>query len=169
MKLRGTTPPQIELIKALGASGVVIPTTDLYMALDRRTVDGLITAPEYVLAAKLHEVVKHTAWEPVGVPVGAVVMNLDVWKKLPAEIQVIIEELNQEIRYKFMAMQRSSAEYREELTKRGIEVYDISPDEAALWRTTVNPLIKNWTDTMKEKGYPSEEIVNTIQKIRNQY
>ena len=68
-----------------------------------------------------------------------------------------------------MAMQRSSAEYREELTKRGIEVYDISPDEAALWRTTVNPLIKNWTDTMKEKGYPSEEIVNTIQKIRNQY
>ena len=75
MKLRGTTPPQIELIKALGASGVVIPTTDLYMALDRRTVDGLITAPEYVLAAKLHEVVKHTAWEPVGVPVGAVVMT----------------------------------------------------------------------------------------------
>ncbi len=169
LKLRGATPPQLQVIKALGASGVSIPTADLYMALDRRTVDGLITAPELVLSSKLYEILKYCAWESVGTPSGAVVMNLNVWNSLPPDIQVIIEELNQEIRYKFMDMQKSAEEYRKELTKHGVTIYELSLKEVDLWRTMAEPLIKDWIEARKAKGQPSQEIVDVIYKIVKHY
>jgi TRAP-type C4-dicarboxylate transport system substrate-binding protein len=169
LKLRGVTPPQIALIKALGASGVAIPTTDLYMALDRGTVDGLISSPEYCLSAKLFEVLKYCIWEPVGTPVGAVVMNFKTWKSLPPDVQVIIEELNQEVRYKFMDLQKSSQKYREELTQRGITVYDLSQKESELWHAKGETLIKDWVEDKKAKGQPGQEIVNFIYKTISQY
>ena len=169
LKLRGATPPQVQLIKTMGASGIIIPTADLYMALDRKTVDGLITAPEYVLGAKLHEVLKYCIWEPLGIPAGAVVMSLKVWNTLSPDIQVIIEELNQEVRYRFMDMQKSPEEYHRDLTKLGITIYNIDPKETALWHTKAEPYIKDWIEARKAKGQPGQEVVDNVNKIVKHY
>lgn len=168
LKLRGATPSQLQMMKALGASVVSIKTPDLYMALDRKTIDGLITASEYVLIAKLHEVLKYCLWDPISVSASVVFMNLKVWNNLPPDIQVIIQDINQEMRYEFMKMQKNRMQYRDLLVKRGIEVYEIGQQERANFEKALQPVTQAWIGKIEKNNQPGKKLAEEVKRIVNQ-
>ena len=168
MKLRGATPVQIQMVKALGGTPVSVSTADLYMALDRKTIDGVITASQYLLAVKLNEVVKYCISEPLSVSTSVVAMNLNVWNKLPADIKVIIQDINEEIRYKFMEKQKTNAEYLTALAKAGIECSALSVKEKEKFRAALRPVTQEWIQKAEKNWGIGGSLVDEVKTILSQ-
>ena len=80
------------IAKALGASPMALPLTDVYTAMQRGVVDGYITNPDAMNTFKLQEVTKYII-QPGFQQIGAAVyINLDVWKSLSPNAQKVITE-----------------------------------------------------------------------------
>jgi len=122
LKIRGTTPVHIQVLKSLGATAVAISPADVYMALERGTVDGVMNPTEGVFALKLFESLKYCLWEPLTSDMTAVVMNLKVWNSLPAEARVVIQDVNEEMKYRYMEYYKTEKQDIERIEKAGIEI-----------------------------------------------
>jgi TRAP-type C4-dicarboxylate transport system substrate-binding protein len=82
-----------ELVKAFGATPVVLPGTEMYMGLKLGTIDGAIFGLENIESYKLKEVWKNYVYSPnPNVVVVSFLINLDSWNKLPAETRRLIDD-----------------------------------------------------------------------------
>ena len=80
------------LIEALGGKAAVLSSSDVYMALQRKTVDGSFTAPSSISSRKWYEIAKYYHDLGTGnMPLG-IAANLDFWKKLTEKQRTIIKD-----------------------------------------------------------------------------
>ena len=84
---------QSDWIKALGGVPVFIPSPDRYDALQKGTVKAVVAQPVSVGAFKYHEVAKFFYDIELGGAAQFIAMNLDTWKKLPRDLQTLMENL----------------------------------------------------------------------------
>ncbi len=81
-----------DLVTALGGSPTVIAAGDLYMGLKLGTIDGTIYGLSGLEDLKLKEVWKYYVIDPnMSTLSGGTIMNLDSFKKLPPDIQNLVE------------------------------------------------------------------------------
>jgi TRAP-type C4-dicarboxylate transport system substrate-binding protein len=52
-------PPMVELVKALGGSGIVVDFTEDYSSLQKGVIDAKSAGSQYILVAKLYEIAKY--------------------------------------------------------------------------------------------------------------
>lgn len=85
------------LVKQLGASPVAMPGTEMYAAMKRGTIDGVIY-PYYVLDTyKFFEVTTNVVLPGIHTPNPVdLYMNLKLWKSLPPETQQALERACEE-------------------------------------------------------------------------
>jgi TRAP-type transport system periplasmic protein len=96
-KVRVFAKAQADFFQALGAEPVSIPLAEVYTALERGTVDAVVTGPESGAGLKLNEVVTYVTDLQLGVGAGFVVVSRRSWDALPADIKTIIEGLVPEL------------------------------------------------------------------------
>ncbi len=94
-KLRTGVLQTIWLLEQLGAKPVRIPGGEIYMALKLGTIDGAeFSVPSTDWGIKFQEVTKYwvvpSGWHQVGTVAGLPI-NMDAWKKLPKDLQAIVE------------------------------------------------------------------------------
>ncbi|MBI5969271.1 MAG: TRAP transporter substrate-binding protein DctP [Deltaproteobacteria bacterium] len=94
-KLRTGVLQTIWLLEQIGAKPVRIPGGEIYMALKLGTIDGAeFSIPSTDWGIKFQEISKYwvipAGWHQVGT-VGNVIINMDAWKKLPPDLQAIVE------------------------------------------------------------------------------
>lgn len=77
-------------VRQLGASPVVIPSGELYMALKLGTIDGMLGSPYYYETHKLGEVLDYYLLPSTNKIGFNICVNMDSWKKLPKELQDLI-------------------------------------------------------------------------------
>lgn len=118
--------------KALGITPVNIPMGELYTALERGVVDGfcfpfvgprdmgLTKSAKYVIA-------QHFYTNDV-----VLIMNLDVWQKLPKDVQAKFDEITAKQYEPYMTQYARGLEMNEwyMLGKTGVERVDLEPVEA---------------------------------------
>jgi TRAP-type C4-dicarboxylate transport system substrate-binding protein len=165
MKIRGRAGFQIDFYEALGATGVALPSAEVYMALDRGIVDGLNTASDYAKSVKLNEVTKYWIWEPIFLGGFAVTMSKDTWNSLPPDIQVTVDELSQEANSRFLSIQSSPSEDRADIEAMGWEVYELSPAEKARWRAIGDQIVEKWAQEQDAKGNPAKEALKVCRRV----
>ncbi|MBN1848082.1 MAG: TRAP transporter substrate-binding protein DctP [Deltaproteobacteria bacterium] len=82
-----------KLINELGGSGINMPMGETYTALQKTTIDGAVAPYETLKSFRFAEVVKYALELNIGAaPAGHWAFNLDSWKKLPKDIQKVIED-----------------------------------------------------------------------------
>lgn len=136
--IRGYGLMPAKMIEAVGGSSVVLPTAELYTALERGTVDGAIYNWMSFMDYKLHEIgVRYVVGTPLiyGFACG-VGMNLDRYKKLSPELQKVLLDAGREaaiwsIRY----WKKENDKCVKEGQAKGVKVYMLPADEAKRWRT----------------------------------
>jgi TRAP-type C4-dicarboxylate transport system substrate-binding protein len=163
MKIRSTgMVPKI--LEKFGAASVNIPGAEQYVALQRGTVDGTVY-PVFVLDAyKLKEIVKYVILPGVITPpTTQIYMNLDVWKKLPADLQKAITEASSKHQ---TAMQKV---YLEEgyiavggLVMRGLGQAIVLPD--AEQKKLRKAAFEEW-DKLGEKSARCKALVDAMKKF----
>ncbi len=140
-RIRGYGELQTEAIQALGAAPTFLGGGEVYIALQRGTVDGAISGPTSFWERKYYEVTKNVTVCHFTFFTYGVVINLKKWDEIPPDFQSAILSSAAEVQ----AWSRSESEKEdkrclEALKEKGMEIYYLPPNERERWKKTCEPV-----------------------------
>jgi TRAP-type C4-dicarboxylate transport system substrate-binding protein len=160
LKIRAPGPVQVSMLRALGAVPVTMPAGEIYDALERGVVDGLVIGMSAIKSYRLEQLVKHATLNNSYVAAMIVAMNQQSYKKLSAEDRALLDNLTG----KRMAM-LGAKNYDDEaddgldaLRKAKANIYQLSPSEMERWKQATSQMIKEWIKEMESKGRPGKQV-----------
>ncbi len=130
------------IVKLLGGAPVSLSAKEIYMSLQRGTVDGVVY-PFYTLSTyNLYEVVKYVILPGFHTPaMTGLYLNLDFWKSLPPDLQKALNKAGLET---FYASSLKSPQWDEAGMKvgekKGVKVMTLSPADTLKLRKMCMPL-----------------------------
>jgi TRAP-type C4-dicarboxylate transport system substrate-binding protein len=177
MKVSSTSEAGLKTLEKLGATPVPVPMTDVYTSMERGLVDGFIENNEALVAFKLMEVSKYRTDVALNTAACAVIMNLDVWNSLPADIQQIFDETaGLTMAHKWgqgfdgiieQILADVVIPYDQE--QGNPEFYTLPAEEEARWREAVAPLYDEWITDREAEGLPAQAFFDDILELAAKY
>jgi len=145
MRIR-TSAMYIDFLKALGANPVAIKPGDVYQALERGVVDGVMWPLDSIRPWGWHEVVKFVTGPPFYKVSHPLIINADKWDGLPKHIQeVLMEALRLEvIAIDARTVEDINNEYKE-MKNAGMQVVEFSSADT-----------KKYLDMAYEEGWKGQ-------------
>lgn len=160
-------PLYLDMLNTLGANAVPMAFTELYTALETKTVDGQENPYSTVEASKFYEVQKYFSntkhiYNPQMLLVGK-----RFWDRLSAEEKKIFEDAAIETRDHQRKVARDMNDTsRAFLIKNGMQINDLPPGEIARMREAVKPVIAKYTPQIGEALVG--EFYAELEKVRAQ-
>ncbi len=167
MKIRATG-LSAKIVKALGGVPVAMPQGGTYEALKKGVVEGTFGPMEVLKGWKQAEVVKYTTeCYSVGYTTTFfVVMNLDKWKALPADIKKIFDEMSDKYTdVHGKVWDSTDQEGRKYTLSLGNEIISLSDEESARWRKAVEPVINDYIANTPD----GDKYVKKIRELMETY
>ena len=146
--------PMEYLIRDLGMAPVTMPLSEVYGALQRGVVDGMITTIDYTAdVLHLYEVcgyfVDHLFWGGNGV---GTFINLDKWNAIPKHLQDLITQVQIELEPKIYTQHLASTERaRQKYLDNGTKPIKFSEADAKAYLAIAD---KSQWDLLKAKTSP---------------
>jgi len=172
MKLRGHG-TSAQVLKALGGIPVSLPMPELYQSLQKGIVKGALYPIEVNKGWRMAEVVDYLTMSTSIAYTSSffVVMNKDKWNSIPADLQKIISQINQDwIPMHGKAWDESDQVGLEYFKSLGHEVIELSDAESEKWKVTISPVLDDYIGKMNKKGFDGNKIVsfvkNSLEKNR---
>jgi tripartite ATP-independent transporter DctP family solute receptor len=129
MKIRAPElPVVVESLKALGASAVVIPFPELYLALQQGTADGWEGPVNVMYDAKHWEVGKYLSIASWNYNFNYLLVNDGLWQRMTPDTQKIVTDTWKEVATQITAnLAAASDKMLEEFRQNGVEVIKVDP------------------------------------------
>ena len=160
---------QPPLMKAVGAVPVGVPFTEVYDSLQKGMFEGATGSMGLFMGYKLYEVCKYVIEIGFGGDPGqGIMMNLDLYKTLPPNVQQVMMQLYEEWP-KIFTEKFAVPFYKESLEvleKHGVEVIVFPDNELEKWKA-LQPLeehVTPWVKATAKGSKLSEERVRAILK-----
>lgn len=162
MKIRGYSKYSAETIKALGASSVTMSSSEVYMALQRGTIDGQTSGTTAMRDRKMYEVHKYLTVTNHASPEFILAMNDKAFAKLSEKQQKALTDAAKEVENEVRANAKNEdLKALEELKAKGMEVYVVPENELQQWRDATKPV---WDLFLKENGKTGQELIDICTK-----
>jgi TRAP-type transport system periplasmic protein len=169
LKIASDSPWAVKRLNMLGATGVAMPFSEIFMALQKGVVDGVTSPESAAVGRRFFDHVKFvTDVNLAGYYPLIVAMNLSTWNKLPIDIQKKIEMVcgaeasnffdSRGIGSEESARQKSISEF-------GVKYIQLKPEEMAKWATIDKAVQKEWIQSMESKGLPGEKIMVALAEL----
>ena len=180
LKIRSGGKVEGWIIEALGATPVEFETGDLSTSIERGLVDGAWLTHSAVVAFGVRDVTQYRTLVSLFPRAWVIIMNLQTWERLPADIKQAFEE---------NSGAEASAQYcfendkMIEATGRGLAIYDeqvgnpgfytLPDEERERWKEAVLPLWERWIEDVESKGLPGramfDEVLSLVEQYRDLY
>ena len=180
LKIRSGGKVEGWIIEALGATSVEFETGDLSTSLERGLVDGAWLTHSAVNAFGVRDVTQYRTLVGLFPRAWVIIMNLQTWESLPADIKQAFEE---------NSGAEASAQYcfendkMIEATGRGLSIFDeqvgnpgfytLPDEEKERWKEAVLPIWERWIEDVEGKGLPGramlEEALGLIEQYKDLY
>lgn len=162
MKIRGYSKYSAETIKALGASSVTMGAGEVYMALQRGTIDGQSSGTTAMRDRKMYEVHKYITITNHASPEFIVAMNEKSYNKLSDNQKKALNEAAQEVQADIRAnAKKEDLKALDDLKAKGAVVYVVPEKELKLWQDATRPV---WDKFIKENGKIGQELIDICTK-----
>lgn len=139
----GSTPSKA--CELMGGAPTTMSSGELYMALQRGTIDGCTRPLVTGIGRKLDEVVKHLNITNMYYYTSFFIMNKKVFDSLPEDIQAIMlqagKERDQEQLQKLLEYEKNVAKIYKD---RGVQVHVPTPEETAVFKKAIMPVWDWW-------------------------
>lgn len=160
-KLRSSGGVQERSVKALGAVPVGIPAPDLYPALQRGTVDGTLFNIPTAMGYNLQE---QLMWATGNLNLGLFpifyAINEDVWQDLSTEVQTALIDGSKDVQAEVLSADtKRAADFTAALEAKGGGVYDVKPEQFALWNERLAPVREDWVSGLEAQNKPATEVL----------
>jgi TRAP-type C4-dicarboxylate transport system substrate-binding protein len=153
-----------EILKAWGVNVVGMPQSDVPEALQKGVIQGQFSSLEVMKDFKYAETCKFVTMTNTVIYPFAVVMNMDSWKKLPKDVQKVMNDLGREqSEWTGVYMDNHVNEAMDWSKKtQQVEVIQLSAKDKAQMDKLLEPITKKWIQDAKAKGLPAEAILSDI-------
>jgi len=147
-----------------GAVGVRGGLTDFYSMLQTGLVEHAMLWPEAAKTFKIAEVAPTMLKVDLGaVNSKTITVNQDYWKKLPEEVQAVLQEVAVAYRDHVAqtAMDRAAsslAAYEES----GGKVIEVSAEDRAAWANAMPNIAAEWAKNLDSKGEPGTDMLKSF-------
>ncbi|MBI5580797.1 MAG: TRAP transporter substrate-binding protein DctP [Deltaproteobacteria bacterium] len=155
-----------EIIKSLGAAPVFMGTGDVYLGLQRGTIDGVNTAPCLAWDKKYYEVIRHFQHLPAAdlMSPPIVLMSMKTWNDLAADLQKIIVAAAQDTEaWSLKLSNERSMQCAKSLQEKKVQVYNVPDEERQRWAKACSHIIKQYVDRNGEVG---KKLVAEVERNR---
>lgn len=138
-KLR-VAPLTRHFVQAAGAESITLPPGEIFLAMDRGTVDGFSwPVADAFTRYNWQTVTKYMVNQPMYRSGGSVAMNLDKWDSLSPEVQdILMKAIAETQKFALDWFDKNQKEQEAIMTKDGMEILAISPEESQRWTTIAN-------------------------------
>ena len=157
-----------DTVRALGATPAPTPMMEVYDAMSKGVIDGVNTPFETLRTFRFAEVAKYTtaSWQVGNVYPFYVIMNKNSYKKLTPELKEIFDRLVGEYKERTALMWNLiDFEGREFAVAQGVEIIDLSPEQAARWQEAAKPVIEDYIKKMSGSGFAESEVRGWIKYL----
>lgn len=148
IKIRTSGLLQTYTMELFGSSPLTIAAAELSEALQRGTVDAIATSLGYGLGVGLADVTDHVSLWPVSSTFGgAIVVNIESFDALPADLQQILREVSREVQGQIIY--GGDVDLRRAISgikATGLTVIVPDKTEIAKARTLTKPVIDKWLE-----------------------
>lgn len=139
-------PVYLETFKAFNANPVPMSFSELYTALETRTVDGQENPFPVILSNKFYEVQKYLSVTNHTYSTNIILVSKIFWDKLSKEEQTILQESANEARdYQRKVSREQAAASIGELKAKGMAINEIAPAELAKMRDKTKPIAQKFS------------------------
>jgi TRAP-type transport system periplasmic protein len=167
LKLRVIQNPLfIETFRELGANAVPMPFTEVYTALETKTIDGQENPLATILASKFYEVQKYTVQSNHIYSVWAFLMSKRFWDKLTADEQTLITEAANEAKtFERKTIRAFEVTALDELKSKGMEVSTLAEAEVARLREKTKAVRDKFTEEFGQSS--ASEMMSELERVRS--
>jgi len=138
LRFRALDNQQAAWLKAWGANAVVIPWPEIYNSLQTGVVDGYLNVPIVPVMFKHTEIVKYFSDTRLAAPLRVVLCSEDWYSGLSNKERAIVDEGVAKANIANRAWQaKMEISGKAALKKAGVEVYENTPEERALFAKLV--------------------------------
>lgn len=143
---------QSQTVAALEGAPISIPLTDMYQAVQRKTVNGIVTGWGSVQSFKLDQVAPYHVDVTIGTSVSMVFMSKAKFQSLPeAARKILVETSGEALSRQFgVAMDNDATAVRERiLAQPGQNVISVPAATLDKWRLKAEPVVTAWAEGRK--------------------
>jgi C4-dicarboxylate-binding protein DctP len=166
LKIRSFNPLLDTLMQSAAAAPTSMASPEVYLAMQRGTVDGYMTSPVGMVSYKLFEVTKFGNY--MNITPGSMdlpMVNMKAWQALPDDLKQIVDET---------AMKHLTAWGKEKepgidkdafatMTKGGTQMYTPTTQDLDAWRAISKPA---WDKFIQTAGPIGQQQIDIMQKAR---
>lgn len=162
-----------QFVSNMGAAPVAMPMPEVYDALAKGVVDGLLSSYEALEGFRTGEHVKYST-ENLRTGFGAtfvVMMNKKTFASLTPDIQAILDQMSKEYVVRYGKMWAEiNAKGKDWLIKRGVKMIPLDQAEETRWyEKGSKPVVDAYIKDMKEKGLPGAEAISFLFEMSKKY
>lgn len=149
-----------------GATPIKMGAPDIYIGIERGTLDGAIFAAASSLGYKLQEVANGVARNvSFGSNAGIMFMNEDKFQSLPKHLQDLILEVGREVGQNIaVEYNKGSDSALAKLAEDGVNVYELPADVVGVIKEAQGEVAKEWAVQMNDRGLPGDDILAKAQE-----
>jgi tripartite ATP-independent transporter DctP family solute receptor len=165
-RIRGPGEMMVESLRALGAAPTVIGSGEVYLALQRNTIDGAISGWTSFFERKYYEVSKYLTDADYTIGLFPITINKKIWDGLPKDVQAVMTQAGKEAQtWGRKECEKSDNEDLEQLKKKGMQYYHVPEKERDRWKAAatkpcIDIFLKRLDD--QEKGKKVLEIADKL-------
>ena len=151
-------PAYIAFFAALGANPVPMAYGEIYTALQNGTVDGTLIPIASIFTSKFHKVAPYISRTQNWYCPTPLIMSLARWKRLPENLQAVLQQSANEARdYMRQILTDSEEDQIKQMTEEGAKVIEV---DKKLWFECAG------TDAVLKELVPSKVNPALIEKVR---
>jgi tripartite ATP-independent transporter DctP family solute receptor len=156
-----------EILKALGGAPTFMSIGEVYLALQRGTLDGVFTSTCSVYERKFYEVAKYFTYSrvtPSDANAPAVLVNLKKYQQLPADLQKLLLDASKDAQdWGLDIAMAGTDECLAKLKEKGMEIYSLPEQEVERWAAATKEITARYLKRTGEKG---KVLMEAVEKMR---
>ncbi|WP_321462967.1 TRAP transporter substrate-binding protein [uncultured Vibrio sp.] len=159
-----------QLLKNLGAQPTGIPAPNAYEALEKGVLEGVAISWDGAKVFRLGEIAPyHTELNLYSLSF-VVTMNKNVYQRLPADLQSIIDKHsgNEWSQHMARVFDRLDQEAINEAKQRNDQVVALNEDIKEVWQPELKKVTTQYLDELESKGLPAKQVYQRIQDIQKE-
>ena len=156
------SPTTATVTELLGGSSVVIVWTEAYSNLEKGVIDATLQGTMWMVVGKLTDVAKNVTLAYIITTCHGYTINLDVWNKMPKNLQdIMIEEAKRAAHaYDEYQIQCTEVDHPALLKSIGCDVYTVPKAERDRWKAAVQPWVDEQLSALGEFGQQLKQIAD---------
>jgi TRAP-type C4-dicarboxylate transport system substrate-binding protein len=160
---------QGQLGAALGRTGVSLQPADTYSSFEKGVADGMQASITLFRTAKFGEVLPNITLMAGTMGAWSLIMNLDKFNKLPADVQQYITASSEKLVDAFDA--ECLAEYKNDIATfpKTFGTNFVTISDIDNWNKARQPVFDKFVAGLNAKGLPGTKLMSEWQRLEKQY